>query len=154
MELTQSEDMAADIGDRDESGKARQVAALPWRKRDGTVEYLLITSLYTGRWIVPKGWPQKGKSRRQSAQAEAWEEAGIVGPASKAIGSFDYRKIQCDGGAIPCSVDVFPLHVRQVRENFPERGARKRAWIDRVEAARLVDEPQLSELMMRFSPGM
>ena len=35
-----------------------QVAALPWRLREGTVEIMLITSRDSGRWVLPKGWPE------------------------------------------------------------------------------------------------
>ena len=39
------------------AGSARlQAAALPFRQRD-RLEILLVSSLDTGRWIVPKGWP-------------------------------------------------------------------------------------------------
>ena len=34
-----------------------QFAALPWRVANGSLEVLLITTLKTRRWIVPKGWP-------------------------------------------------------------------------------------------------
>ena len=39
----------------------RQVAALCWRqssKRPSQLEVLLITSLNSKRWILPKGWPE------------------------------------------------------------------------------------------------
>ena len=39
----------------------RQVAALCWRrspKRGSVLEVLLITSLNSKRWILPKGWPE------------------------------------------------------------------------------------------------
>src|SRR5579864_7278170 len=57
-----------------------QFAALPWRRGpDGGVEVLLITSRETHRWVIPKGWPIKGKSAWKSAAREAFEEAGIQG---------------------------------------------------------------------------
>ena len=62
-------------------GKAiRQIAAIPFRLDDrGNVELTLITSNTTGRFIVPKGWPMKGKSGKKAAIIEAREEAGVVG---------------------------------------------------------------------------
>jgi 8-oxo-dGTP pyrophosphatase MutT (NUDIX family) len=40
---------------------------------------MLVTSRATRRFIVPKGWPMKGKSGRKAAMIEAQEEAGVVG---------------------------------------------------------------------------
>ena len=59
----------------------RQVAAVPFRlNAEGKVEVLLITSGATKRFIVPKGWPMKGKSGRKAATTEAREEAGSLAP--------------------------------------------------------------------------
>ena len=41
----------------------RQVAALCWRpspRRASQIEVLLITSLNSKRWILPKGWAEDG----------------------------------------------------------------------------------------------
>ncbi|HLL59899.1 MAG TPA: NUDIX domain-containing protein, partial [Allosphingosinicella sp.] len=55
-----------------------QVAALPYRRgADGSVEVLLVTTRGTGRWMVPKGWPMRGKSHAEAAAQEAFEEAGV-----------------------------------------------------------------------------
>ena len=54
-----------------------QFAALPYRRRKGQVQVLLITSLDTDRWILPKGWPMDGCTPAATAAQEAWEEAGI-----------------------------------------------------------------------------
>ncbi|TIU62201.1 MAG: NUDIX hydrolase, partial [Mesorhizobium sp.] len=43
--------------------RIRQVAAIPFRLGpDGGIEVMLVTSRTTRRFIVPKGWPMKGKS--------------------------------------------------------------------------------------------
>ena len=60
-----------------------QLAALCHRKTKRGHEVLLITSSH-GRWILPKGWPIEGKSGRETALTEAWEEAGVKkGKATK-----------------------------------------------------------------------
>jgi 8-oxo-dGTP pyrophosphatase MutT (NUDIX family) len=55
----------------------RQVAALCLR--DGKVgkDVLLVCSLQSDRWIIPKGWSIAGKDFPNAALAEAWEEAGV-----------------------------------------------------------------------------
>jgi 8-oxo-dGTP pyrophosphatase MutT (NUDIX family) len=55
-----------------------QYAALPYRdKGKSSTEVLLVTSRDTGRWIIPKGWPLKGKTPHKAAAREAREEAGV-----------------------------------------------------------------------------
>ncbi|HEX4272082.1 MAG TPA: NUDIX domain-containing protein, partial [Rhizomicrobium sp.] len=65
-----------------------QVAALCWRTRPA-LEVLLITSLNSRRWILPKGWLMPGLSDGQSAAREALEEAGVTGViATTPLGSY------------------------------------------------------------------
>jgi 8-oxo-dGTP pyrophosphatase MutT (NUDIX family) len=82
-----------------ESRKTRSVrrvqyAALPYRRKGKSpTEVLLVTSHETGRWIIPKGWPAKGKPLHKSAAREAREEAGVVGSVERRpLGVFSYQK--------------------------------------------------------------
>jgi len=60
--------------------RARQFGALPWRiGARGTREVMLLTSRETHRWVIPKGWPMKGRKPAEVASQEAYEEAGLVG---------------------------------------------------------------------------
>jgi hypothetical protein len=44
-----------------------QFATLPWRLSEGgTHQVMLLTSRGMGRWVIPKGWPMKG---RKAAEA-------------------------------------------------------------------------------------
>src|SRR6266567_9047960 len=88
-----------------------QYGALPYRLTAGSrPQFMLITSRETRRWVIPKGWPKKGKSPRYSAAREAFEEAGVVGAVAKRpIGSFSYEKRMTNGGVVVCEVRVFPL---------------------------------------------
>ena len=62
----------------------KQAAALPVRVDDeGRVHVLLITSRETQRFIIPKGWPMKGRKDHQAAAIEAQQEAGIIGRIQK-----------------------------------------------------------------------
>jgi 8-oxo-dGTP pyrophosphatase MutT (NUDIX family) len=90
-----------------------QYGALPYRLAAGSrPQFMLVTSRETRRWIIPKGWPKKGKSPHHSAAREAFEEAGVVGAvARRCVGSFSYEKRLKNGGAVVCKVSVFPLEV-------------------------------------------
>lgn len=126
-----------------------QVAALPWR-RNALVEILLVSSRETRRWVLPKGWPMKGRSLGQSAEREAHEEAGVEGEiAAAAIGRYRYMKRGKDG-ARELSVDVFPMRVTRERKHWPEEDERTRRWVSVEEAANAVDEPELKALIRAF----
>jgi 8-oxo-dGTP pyrophosphatase MutT (NUDIX family) len=115
-------------------------------------EIMLVTSRDTRRWIIPKGWPKKGKSARQSAAREAFEEAGVIGRISRrAVGSFSYEKRLKDGETVECEVRVFPLHVRRQTKEWPEKEERKIKWLSADKAAKKVDEPTLGELIRQLA---
>ena len=129
------------------TARATQVAALCWRVHKGQVKVLLITSRDTRRWVIPKGWPIFGLSLRDSAAREAWEEAGVEGQAlDQPLGQYLYDKI-ARPAALPCAVAVFALHVQTLHNRFPERRQRRRKWFTASEAARLVAESELRQLL-------
>ena len=49
-----------------------------------------------------------------------------------------------------CRVDVFPLQVVRQRKSWPEKDQRVTEWFTPAEAAELVHEPELSELIKAF----
>jgi 8-oxo-dGTP pyrophosphatase MutT (NUDIX family) len=131
--------------------RARQVAALPWRNRDG-LEILLITSRETRRWVIPKGWPIGGLDGRGSAAREAFEEAGIEGRTSPgAIGTFSYDKRRANGSLVATEVSVFALEVIVQHDEWPEQGQRQCQWFSADEAATKVGEPELAKLISAFA---
>jgi 8-oxo-dGTP pyrophosphatase MutT (NUDIX family) len=131
-----------------------QVAALPWRRSEHGVEVMLITSRDTGRWVLPKGWPEEGEALHEAAAREAFEEAGISGGiASAETGSYFYNKIRSSGTESLCEVHVFPLEVRETASKWREKGQRKRKWVTPREAIRMVNEPDLGRLITRFCGG-
>ena len=133
-----------------------QYGALCWRlTSDGKPEVLLITSRDTGRWVIPKGWPMKGKGPCEAALQEAYEEAGVEGKVSEACaGLYSYTKVLGPdrSGGVPCVVAVYALQVRKLLSDFPEVDERRRKWFSPKKAAQKVDEPELQELLRGFSP--
>lgn len=131
--------------------KLRQVAALAYRvEADRSLRILVLTSLDTRRTIIPKGWSMKGIKDHAAAAREAFEEAGVVGKVSgKAVGKYHYWKRRKDFFSF-VRVDVYPLKVQTLVEDYPEAGLRQHAWLTPDEAALLIDEPKLSTLVRRF----
>lgn len=126
-----------------------QVAALCWRPVP-LPEVLLVTTLRTGRWILPKGWPQADKSLPESAATEAYEEAGVWGEIwPTPLGEYHYLK-EKGGVGHPCRVQVFPMLVTKAELSWPEKGERKLQWMPFEQAAARVAEPELRKLLLAF----
>jgi 8-oxo-dGTP pyrophosphatase MutT (NUDIX family) len=128
--------------------KIRQVAAIPFRLgEDGGMQVMLVTSRGTKRFIVPKGWPMKGKSGRKAATIEAEQEAGVTGKTLKEpAGTYSYWK-RLDASFVRVDVTVYLLAVAEERADWRERKTRQRAWLSPRDAAVLIDEPELATLV-------
>jgi 8-oxo-dGTP pyrophosphatase MutT (NUDIX family) len=130
-----------------------QFAALPWRIGEGgTRQIMLLTSRETHRWIIPKGWPMKGRKAAEVASQEAYEEAGLIGQVvgKRPLGNFHYEK-RLAKRTIICEVRVFLFRVERQLDDWPEKGERESKWVDAKEAAALVEEGGLAEIIDRFS---
>jgi 8-oxo-dGTP pyrophosphatase MutT (NUDIX family) len=129
----------------------RQYAALPYRHA-GDLRILLVTSRETGRWVLPKGWPMKGKKPQAAAAREALEEAGVTGQIGKRpVGAYPYSKRLAGGEFVDCIVEVFPLEVERQLKRWPEQGERVTQWFTPLEAAEAVNEPELARLIAVFA---
>jgi 8-oxo-dGTP pyrophosphatase MutT (NUDIX family) len=129
----------------------QQSAALPYAFQEGAFKVLLVTSIGTKRWIIPKGHLEPGLTASESAEAEALEEAGVLGNMMpRSIGAYRYRKRPEKGGGL-CRVRVYALEVTRVLEEYPEVGLRKRRWMSVRKAIKTVQEPDLKVLIERFA---
>ena len=120
-----------------------QSGAVPFRRGKDGVQILLITSRSRKRWVIPKGIIEPDLSPQESAQKEAFEEAGITGKIiNKTLGKYAYKKW---GGT--CTVQVFLLEVEEILEDWPEAFFRTREWISVEEASKRVDENDLKKII-------
>ncbi|WP_245413377.1 NUDIX hydrolase [Mangrovicella endophytica] len=129
----------------------KQVAALPLRlDADGRLEVLLVTSRETKRWIVPKGWPMKGRKDHRAAAVEAWEEAGMLGRMlRRSVGSYSYWK-RGDTHFELCRVAVYAMAAEKQAASWKEKGQREVCWFGAFEAADRVLEPELSTIIVNL----
>src|SRR2546430_3371603 len=115
-------------------------------------QFLPIPPRGNRRWVIPKGWPKKGKSPQHSAAREAFEEAGVVGAVAKRpIGSFSYEKRLKNGAVVVCAVRVFALQVNRQSKRWPENQERVVKWLSAPQAAQRVKEPNLGEIIRRMA---
>lgn len=133
----------------------KQVGVLPYRwTDDGGWEIYLITSRETRRWVIPKGWPMKGRTASGAATQEAFEEAGLVGKTAKQlVGTYVYDKRLVGGGSVPCAVLVYGMAVEKQLDDWPEKGQRDGHWFKPADAAEAVQEDGLAALILGFASG-
>ncbi len=130
-----------------------QYAALPFRLEKGRTRVMLVTSRGKGRWIIPKGWPEKALEPHVSAAKEAYEEAGILGRMEeRPIGTYRCKKRLASGETTICRVKAYLLEVERQLRDWPEKGQRLTRWMAPKKAARLVSEAGLVRLLLKLDP--
>lgn len=134
----------------------KQVAALPFRrKKSGKIQLLLVTTRETRGWIAPKGWVDKGQSSREAAETEALEEAGVRGKiAKKPVGKYKYKKRLKGGKNVPCVVQIYPLKVKKIKDDWKERKQRRRKWFSPKAAARQVRDRELRTFLKAYAKDL
>lgn len=141
-----------DLGDARKSDLRTQFGALCYRFKAGRLQFCLISSRGTGRWIIPKGWPMDGATPAEAAAIEAWEEAGLEGKVrDRPLGLFSYYKTT-RSDELPCVAVIFAMKIKKVHTRWPERKERKRKWVSRKKAARMVEWPELRHMILHFDP--
>lgn len=154
MSLTRIKQRPMQLADNSKRDVRTQFGALCWRIKNGKPQVLLVTSRRRQRWILPKGWPMDGATPVQAAEREAWEEAGVTGKAhSVCLGIFSYIKELGDGERLPCVVALFPVKVKKQHAEWPEKAERRRKWMSLKEAAKSVEEKELSAILANFDPS-
>ncbi|OPB29691.1 NUDIX hydrolase [Bartonella sp. WD12.1] len=131
-----------------------QVGALVYRIKNGNLEFLLITSRGSGRWIIPKGWPIPKKSFSQAVLQEAFEEAGVRGAVGTfPVGTYEYEKLDLpiEKNSKFC-VYVFSVLYSYQEKKWPEQSQRMYEWVTVSEAVKRVNEPQLKEILLHYKP--
>lgn len=126
-----------------------QFAALPCRMGEsGQLQVMLLTSRETRRWVIPKGWPIRGLRPTEVAAREAREEAGLSGRiiGKRRVGMFNYHK-RMPEGLVLCEVRVFLLWVNRQSKKWPEQAQRETKWFGAADAAALVAEDGLAEII-------
>ena len=121
-----------------------QSGIIPFRRKDEHIEILLITNKKKDKWGIPKGLVEEGLSASESAQKEAFEEAGIYGRIYKpSLGKYSIKKWEGK-----CRIKVFAMEVTQILDKWPEDILRKREWYSVEEAAGMVKNKKLQAMIL------
>lgn len=130
--------------------RIKQSAVIPYHWRKESVQIILVTFLETGRWVLPKGNIERGLTAHDSAAREGFEEAGVEGlVGTQDVGAYQYEKID-KNEMKSCDVAVFPLAVRHVRKDWPEKALRRRKWMSLDQAIAAVNEKKLKKILAKF----
>ena len=133
------------MGKKTSASNYKQSGVIPYRKKQGKIEVMLITSRNKGRWIVPKGVIEPDLTPRNSAAKEAFEEAGVQGSVhSKMLGIYKNRK----WGDV-CTVQIYAMKVSKVHRKWDETD-REREWLSLKDALKRLHKSELKRAMQRL----
>lgn len=121
----------------------KQSGVIPYRKNNGVLEILLITSIKKQKWIIPKGYVEFNLSPFESAKKEAFEEAGIIGSNE----TYELGTIELDLGSGLTHMKIFSMEVIKILDDYPEKELRKRKWFTPEEAREKVAVPDISGMI-------
>jgi 8-oxo-dGTP pyrophosphatase MutT (NUDIX family) len=116
-----------------------QVAAVCYRRRGPSVEFLLVNTNGGNKWTFPKGDPELSLSHGKAAEREAWEEAGVSGeiePRHFCLYIHSKGVFWRPPGVREYVIKAFLLEVKQ-EENPPET-SRNPTWFSPEEAKKIL----------------
>lgn len=128
----------------------KNIGALPLLRKGSDWYIVLITSRGRGRWILPKGNPEKGLKDTVVAAMEAFEEAGVTGEIrAKPIAQTSHQS-----GNHDINETIFPMIVDKVLSKWPEKNERKRAILPIKKGLSRIDGKRLRESTRKLLKAM
>lgn len=117
--------------------KFQQVCVIPYQQQGDHITFCLITSRSRGDWIFPKGNIDGYETLQETAQKEAFEEAGLEGEIVADLGAFTYTK---RGFVLFTSVQL--MKVTHCKETWQEQD-RQRCWVSHAKAQKLIERNEM-----------
>jgi 8-oxo-dGTP pyrophosphatase MutT (NUDIX family) len=124
-----------------------QVAAVCYRKRGASLEFLLVRTRGGGRWTFPKGGAEPGLTHAQAAALEAFEEAGVHGRIEESSFARYVRRTRSGSSAKGADEKerAVEAHLCEVlRLSPPVESKRDRTWFSVEKARRRLREGRKS----------
>lgn len=122
----------------------KQYGVIPYTTKKNRVKLILITSRINGLWIFPKGNPIKNKTIFETAEQEAFEEAGIRGKVQKKQPysfSYSHRNKEYE-------VTLFPMKVETILDDWPEQRERERKTVSIEKALSMITLDNLRQCLL------
>lgn len=127
-----------------------QAGVLAWLPGTDPVQFTIVTSRRTGRWVFPKGGVDDGMTPQEAAAQEAREEAGLLGEVkADPIGSYRSPKIR-PPWIWTIEVTLFEMRIDKVLDEWLEIDQRTRHFVDLAKAQELLAEPEMVQLAEQF----
>lgn len=123
-----------------------QAGVIPYRKVNGSIEILLITSRRKKKWIIPKGYIEFNFTSFESAKKEAYEEAGVIGSNE----TYELGDIIFDKPIGKCLMKIYSMEVVKILDEYPECDFRKRKWFPIDEAISKIELNGVADLMIKI----
>src|ERR1700757_2482212 len=114
-----------------------QVAAVCYRRRGASIEFLLVRTNGGSKWTFPKGATEPRLSHSQAAEREAIEEAGargVIEPRHFHLYLHSKGVFWQPGGVQEFVVKAFLMEIHQMRR--PDESNRRPSWVSPEEAKR------------------
>lgn len=128
----------------------QQAGVLAWTPGTDPVEFVIVTSRRTGRWVFPKGGIDDGMTPAETAAQEAFEEAGLLGEVAPApIGSYRSPKIR-PPWIWTIEVALYAMRIYEVQDTWLEIDQRVRNFVTLDDARNLLSEPEMVTLAEKF----
>lgn len=124
----------------------KQYGVIPFFKEGDTCRLMLVTSRTNKYWIFPKGNLIKGKDKYESAEREAFEEAGVEGRIKK---NKSYV-IEFSRGGGTVRLKLFPMEVTKILTKWPEMRERKRKMVSPKKAREMLDFELLKKCLKKW----
>jgi 8-oxo-dGTP pyrophosphatase MutT (NUDIX family) len=131
--------------------RATQVAAVCYRLRGVSLEFLLVNTS-SGKWTFPKGRLEPRLSASQSAEREAWEEAGALGLIESAHFGWYVDTKRAAGHENGMREIVVAAYMFEVQSTVsPEESDRNPTWFTPEEAKKRLGERREPKYSLRLA---
>lgn len=111
------------------------------------LEVLLISSQKGNAMLFPKGGWELDESKTEAASRETLEEAGVQGIIEGELGQWNFKSKTRD---TDYEGYMFPLHVQQQLDSWPEKHLRRRIWMSVQEAREVCQHVWMKEALDEF----
>ncbi|KAM3380465.1 nudix hydrolase 18, mitochondrial isoform X1 [Capsicum galapagoense] len=165
MAMTKTLSMISRTGrdlQRYNDGCRQVVGCIPYRYRKtnqsctvkGTqiddLEFLLISSQKSPRWMFPKGGWETDEALEDAALRETFEESGVIGDVEvqEFLGTWSFKS---KSQGTFHEGHMFPLLVTEELDDWPEKTVRKRLWLKFSEAREVCWHSWMKEALDVFA---